>query len=175
MQIMKKPIPTQAFALGENTEAERELIRRGLLSEAGDGLWRLKTREALDEGELVRTGDYVKLDSAGMPYPVAKDWFEANHEPLREGWYLQKTAPRKAWNTAEPMCPEIRFLLDQELLRWKNGTFSAFLWGTMQTAAEDAVIVLDAVTYAPDGTLTGVDFHFVAADEFDKTYDILPE
>lgn len=175
MRIIKKPIPTRAFALGANTEAERELILQGLLSEAGAGLWRLKTREALAEGELVKNGDYVKLDSAGMPYPVAKDWFEANHEPLREGWYLQKTAPRKAWNTTEPMCPEIRFLLDQELLTWKNGAFSAFLWGTMQTAAEDAVIVIDAVSHAPDGTLAGVDFHFVAVDEFDKTYDILPE
>lgn len=175
MIIIKKPIPTRAFVLGMNIEMEQELICRGLLTEIGNGLWRLKTRETLDEGELVKTGDYVKLDSAGMPYPVAKDYFEINHELLREGWYLQKATLRKAWSAAQPMCPEIRFLLDQELLSWKNGTFSAFLWGTMQNAAEDAVIVFNSVTRAPDGTLTGVDFHFVAADEFGKTYDILTE
>ena len=87
-----------------------------------------------------------------MPYPVAKAWFEENHDCIREGWYLQKTAPGKAWRSSMPMIPEIRYLLDNLLLIWREQTFSAFLWGTTQTAVE---------------------FHFVAADELEKTYSIV--
>ena len=174
MLVIKKPCPVQAFALGEQTAAELEFIRSGQLSPTEEGLWRLKTREAPVEGELVRCGDYIKLDSIGMPYPVEKNWFEANHEKLREGWYIQKTSPRKAWRSTMPIAPEIQFLLDNGLLHWQEHTFSAFLWGTMQTANEDAVIVLDAVDCTPDGTVTKVEFHFIAADEFEKVYDILP-
>lgn len=173
MLIVKKPTPVQAFVLGSQTDAELDLIQKGMLSLTPEGQWRLITRETPGMGELVETGDYVKIDSIGMPYPVSKQWFEDNHELIRDGWYLQKTAPRKGWHKNLPMLPEVRYLLDQKLLVWNNQHFSAFLWGTMQTVTDDAVIVLDAVIGAPDGTFSSVEFHFVAAEEFAKTYNII--
>ena len=91
-----------------------------------------------------------------------------------EGMYLQTPLPRKAWHTPEPVCPEIRFLQEQKLLHWDpQQGFGAQLWGTWQSAAPDAVVVLDGVETGSTGEIRGVEFHFVAAEEFVLTYDIL--
>lgn len=177
MLVIKKVVPVQAFQLGHNSTLEQQLVERGLLQLEADGLWRIRTREAMDKGELVKAGDYIKLDSIGMPYPNEKAWFEENHIPLEEGWYRQKVSPRKAWQQADGPCPEIEFLLEQGLLHWDkectDRTFSAQLWGTLQTAAADAVIIFDSIQQDPTGTLKAVDFHFVAKEEFDLTYEVL--
>lgn len=154
---------------------ERKLIEQGLLTPVGDNQWRVKTRETAGEGELAASGDYIKLDSIGMPYPNKKAWFEANHTMVGENLYLQKVQPRKAWHAMELLCPEIRFLLDRDMLWWsrKEG-FRAVLWDTVQTAAPDAVLILDQVERDAEGCIQKVDFHFVAAEEFERTYEVLP-
>lgn len=170
-------MPIQAFQLGENCDLAQQLISTGHLIPLPDGFWRVKTRESLEEGELAATGDYVKIDRSGMPYPNGKNWFEANHTRLEENLYHQNAEPKTAWESTLPMIPEIQFLLDRNLLIWNpresKGAFSAFLWGALQTADADAVIILDRVEADNEGNLQIVEFHFVARDEFRSTYDII--
>ena len=174
MIVIKKAIPMPAFQLGTSCPLEQELIKSQLLLPVQEGVWEVRTREAKTRGEIAKTGDYIKLDSAGMPYPVEKDWFEDTHTRTEEGLYLQKAAPKKAWSTEELMCPEIRFLVNEELLQWDRKTgFGAALWGTWQTAGPDAVIVFDRVVTGKDGSVREVEFHFVAAEEFDRSYEVL--
>lgn len=179
LRIIKKPLPVQAFQLGSACCLERKLMALGLLIPLPNGLWRIKTREAQTEGELVEAGDYIKIDRSGMPYPNSKEWFESNHTRLDENLYLQTAAPRIAWKADQPMIPEIQFLLDRELLVRVPGdpqpTFRARLWGTWQTAPADAAVVLDRVDTDSRGEIQAVEFHFVANDEFEATYDILPD
>ena len=163
-----------AFQLGTDCPLSKKLIDAGLLSPEQGMLWRIKTREATKEGELMQTGDYIKLDSIGMPYPVKRDWFEAHHTPVAPGLYLQNLEPKHAWCQDEPMCDEIQFLLRKGLLQWDAATgFGAELWDTWQTADSDAIIIFDQVQTDSTGKILQVDFHFVAADEFSVTYDIL--
>ena len=83
------------------------------------------------------------------------------------------------WCRDEEPCRELQFLLDEELLEYRPAqaeqAFRAFLFGTWQTAPADAVIIFDAVRYDADGQLDRVDFHFVAQDEFEKTYHFWPD
>lgn len=175
--IIKKSLPVQAFQLGTACCLEQQFVQSGLLVPLQDGLWRIKTRESPEEGELVKTGDYIKLDRSGMPYPNERSWFEANHAQLEEHLYLQTAVPKTAWMSTQPMLPEIRFLLDRGLLIWApddpEHAFRARLWGTMQTAAADAVVVLNRVETDGPGNIRAVEFHFIANDEFQATYDIL--
>ncbi len=176
MIVIKKVVPMPAFQLGTFPPLEQQLIQSGLLLPLPDDLWRVKTRETKGDGELAHTGDYIKLDSIGMPYPAERAWFEANHTKTADGMYLQTAHPRKAWCAEELMCPEIKFLVDRDLLQWDRKTgFGAQLWGTWQTAAPNALIVFDAVKTDHNGNILHVDFHFVAADEFENTYEVLSD
>ena len=153
---------------------EQKLIDAHLLLPLPQDLWEVRTREAEEQGEIAKTGDYIKLDSIGMPYPVKKEWFETNHTQLESGLYLQKQKSKKAWCMTEPMCEELRFLVNQEQLRWDRKTgFGAKLWGTWQTASSDAVIIFDEVHTDDDGQIQQVEFHFIAAEEFITTYEVI--
>lgn len=175
----KKAIPARAFCLGQDHKAEQELCGKGLLRKTAPGQWEVLTREARVQGEAARDGDFVKLDSIGMPYPVKRDFFLANHVPQEDGTWLQKSRPLRMWCRDEAPCKELQFLLEQNLLEYcpaqPESAFRAFLFGTRQTAAADAVIVFDAVEHDADGQLCRVDFHFVARDEFEKTYHFRPD
>lgn len=177
MLVMKKNLLVQAFRLGSGTCMERALIQNGLLRDLGDGFWEVRTREALYQGEIVPTGDYIKIDTTGMPYPNEKTWFEKNHEHVKENWFRQKNEPMKAWRKGEPWCDEMDFVLEKGLLRCNPSdpahTYRGELWGTPQTAAADAVIVFDCIERDIHGNLITVKYHFVAGDEFAVTYDIL--
>ncbi len=179
MIILKKTMPMPAFQLGASDPMEEQLTAAGILRPLPEGMWRIRTREAKEEGELAKTGDYIKFDRAGSPYPTQKDWFEANHTQLEENLYLQIAEPKIAWKGTHPIIPEIQFLLDRNLLIWTPGdpdqTFRAQLWGTLQTAAADAVVVLDRVETDHLEKIQAVEFHFVANDEFQTTYDILQD
>ena len=176
MLVIKRSNPVQAFQLGAGNALEQKYIQSGLIVCLDDGTWEIKTREALDQGEIARIGDYVKIDSIGMPYPTDQRWFEDNHTHLEGDWYQQKATPRLAWQEPQPHCPELQFLLERGLLtRTPENTFSAFLWNTWQTAAADAVIIFDNALRDAHETLTEVAFHFVAKEEFDQTYQVLEE
>ena len=179
MLVKKKALPQRACCLGEGSALEQELIRRKLLKKRPDGLWELTTRETAGQGEICRPGDYIKLDSIGMPYPNDPSYFRANHTHLEGQWYVQNSRPVYGWTLEQPEDPIIRFLVESGRLRIDPEdparTFSAFLWGTEQTAARDAVIIITATERSAGGQITDVSFHMVAGEEFRKTYDILQE
>lgn len=175
----KKAIPAQAFCLGCGSVLEQDLRTAGMLKLLPDGRWEVLTREAVTKGEIAEDGDYIKLDADGMPYPVKADYFTANHVQQADGLYLQKGRPLRMWCRDEEHCAELQFLLAHDLLEYNparpEAAYRAFLFGTWQTAAADAVIVFDAVRYNLDGELDAVEFHFVARDVFEKTYHYWPD
>lgn len=176
MLAQKKQYPQRCCRLGENSPLEQELTQRGLLKKTEDG-WELITRETLGKGEVVRPGDYVKLDSLSMPYPNDPVFFRENHTHLEGDWYLQKSRPVYAWTLEQGEDPRIEFLLRTGRLTITpddpQKTFSAFLWGTQQSASRDGVLILSRVDYTAEGDIADIAFHMVAGEEFYKTYDIL--
>jgi len=178
MYVQKKAVRIQAWQLGAHTEKEAELIKSGKIKLREDGTYELFSLEATGEkGEIAMPGDYFKLSSSGFPYPNAKDFFESKHEQLHDTWYLQKSQPLLAWAVGEPETDAIRFLLDQNLLQIHPDDpghyFSAFLWGTRETSAQDSVIVFYKIERNDRGEITGVDFNFVVRSEFEQSYTIL--
>lgn len=178
LRVKKYPQRLRACRLGENAPLEQELRRRGLLRSRADGTYELFTRETAGAGQVVSPGDYVKLDTIGMPYCNDPVYFRQNHTHLEGEWYLQTSPQVLAWRLDLPMAPPIRFLTETGRLQIRpedpDHTFTAFLWGTWQTAAADGVIILRRIVYGNDGEITDAEFHMVAGDEFRKTYEILP-
>lgn len=176
MLVQKKQYPQRCCRLGEASPLEQELVQRGLLQKAADH-WELTTRETPGKGEAVRPGDYVKLDSVSMPYPNDPVFFQENHTHLEGEWYLQKARPVHAWTLEQGEDPRIDFLIRTGRLTITpedpQKTFSAFLWGTQQSAARDGVLILSRVDYTAGGEIADIAFHMVAGEEFYKTYDIL--
>ena len=178
MLVQKTAIRVQAWQLGKDTAKEAEMIQAGKIRRRPDGTYELFSQEATGEtGQLAQPGDYFKVDSQGFPYPNDQAFFESRHEHLQDDWYLQKASPVAAWTADEPKTDAIRFLLERRQLEIHPDTpdryFAAFLWGTWQTAARDAVIILQHTERNARGEITSVDFYFVAKQEFDRSYTIL--
>ena len=181
-EIMKKQGKTvKAYCLGaENPEIVR-LISEGKIIALENGFYELMSQEAIKggsgHGELAKTGDYVKLDNNGFPYPNARDFFDANHRHISGDNYEQIPKPLFAWTIEDPMCPEIEFLLKQNRLQIREDSqdkfFSAFLWGTLESAARDAIVVLYDVTKESTGTIKDISFNFIDRDEFNRTYNVI--
>ena len=178
IRIMKKTGKTVcAYKLGEDSYVE-ELIARGQIRLREDGMYEVFSQEAVHgKGELARPGDFVKLDSKGFPYPNSAEFFHANHRWISGNTYEQQPVPLEAWTAAEPMCDEIRFLIREKGLQINENDreryFTAPLWGTIESAGQDAVIVFYCVSKAENGEITNVEYNFVAREEFEKTYVIL--
>nr|MCR5327390.1 hypothetical protein [Saccharofermentans sp.] len=51
--------------------------------------------------------------------------------------------------------------------------FSAFLWGTKETAPDNATIVFYAINRDDDENITSIIFNFVDADYFKSNYKII--
>lgn len=167
-----------AYRLGDNTETELRLIREGLIRVNSDESYELFSLEAVSgHGEVCHKGDYFKISSDGHPYPNEKNFFEANHRLLDDGSYEQIPKPLDIWTSADEICPEILFLMEHKGLiidpESTDRYFTAPLWGTVLSAAIDAVIVFYSITRETDGTITDADFNFVAGDEFRRTYSLL--
>ena len=71
----------------------------------------------------------------------------------------------------------VQYLFDRELVVLHEDDpahfFSAFLWGTEETAAKDAIIVFYQIQRDDRGKIIKIDFNFVGKSEFDKTYQIV--
>ena len=179
MRIIKKsPTPVTAFPLGEGHPLEAQLLERGLLRRRPDGTYEVFSREATGgTGQLARPGDFVKLDSGGMPYPNTRDYFLQHHDRLPDGAYVQRPVPLTAWQVGEPVTDGMAFLLERGLLRIQKDDpdryFSATLWGAPLTAPSDAVVVFYDLTRDKDGHVTDATFNFVAREQFTQTYDVL--
>lgn len=179
--VKKKGTIVSAYRLGANHPVLEELCREGKLLPRQDGTWEVFSREVLasgcGRGEIARNGDYIKLDSSGTPYPNPADFFARNHRHLEGDRYEQLPRILAAWTVQEPMCEEIRFLMEHKQLTISPDTperyFTAPLWGTVESAARDAVILFYSITRNLDGSVRDADFNFVVRSEFDKTYDVI--
>ena len=178
MYVQKKSVRLQAWQLGTQSEKEMELIRCGKIKRRADGDYELFSQEATGEtGQIAKPGDYFKIALSGEPYPNKRIWFERMHKHIRDDWYEQKSVPLQAWTVDEPINGTIQFLLDQSLLKINTNDpahyFAASLWGTIETAAKNVVIIIHHVEKNDENEIISVNFNFVAREEFDKTYRVL--
>lgn len=178
-QVKKIAPRAAAYRLGEDCEELQALINRGLVIPREGGYYEVFSQEAVrsgaEHGEKAWPGDYVKVDGSGYPYPLKAEWFEANHRRIRDHEYEQIPEALSAWDAGEPMCPEIRYLIEHRGLVIRpddfDRMFTAPLWGTVESAAGDAVIVFYSLTYAEDGSVADAVFNFVAGEEFLASYE----
>jgi len=171
--IKNKGKIVKAWELGLDSPMERQLIAAGKIKRHSDGTYEIFSLEAQDHGERAAAGDYIKLSSDGTPYPNARAFFWANHRSVEGDTYEQIPKPLCIWTMDDPMCPEIEFLISAKGLTITADGFSAPLWGTIERAGRDAVIVFYSIAYAADGSISDADFNFVAKTEFDSTYSLV--
>ena len=176
---VKENRKVRAWQLGAGSEMERDMIRRGKIAFRPDGTYEVFSQEAREgTGQVVKAGDYFKVDDKGFPYPNEQSFFEENHEHTEGDWYLQKSRILKFWRKDDPECEEVRFLLERGLLGIRpedpSRYFFADMWGTRETAPSDAVIAFYAVEREPDGRIASVEFNFIVRDYFEKYYRVLP-
>ena len=176
---VKTDTRVRAWELGAGSDMEKEMIRQGKIIAHPGGIYELFSQEAPEgKGQMAAAGDFFKADNKGFPYPNAREFFLQNHEHLEGDWYRQAARPLKIWRREDPMCEEIRFLLDRGILSFHPENpkryFSALLWDTEETAPEDAVIVFFSVERNPEGNITEINFNFVVHDYFTTHYRVLP-
>ena len=176
MRVIKKEGKrVKAYRLGDGSPVLEDLERRGLLLRRADGLWEIFSREAVNGGgQLAKTGDYVKLDGDGCPYPNDAAFFKENHRHAAGDEYEQLPKLLDAWSVEEGENDLICFLMAEKGLvldpAHPERFFSAPLWGTLESAARDAVVVFYRVDRDGDGRVTDAEFNFVARSEFERDY-----
>ncbi len=158
-----------AWQLGSGSAMEAELIREGMIVRRGD-TYEIFSRECGSEtGQIVRAGDYFKIDEGGKPYPNERTWFEKHHRPLGGDEYEQIPVPLMAWEAGDPDDAPVRTLIGEGRLTISEEDpehyFQADLWGTHLAAPKDAVLVI----YDFDER----EFNFVAREIFNNTYEIV--
>lgn len=169
----------KAYQLGTRHPVLDRLIAEGRLLCRPDGSYFITTREATAPGEVAKAGDYLKIDPAGYPYPNSRLFFEANHRHLQGDDYEQLPRPMAAWTADEALCEEICFLVEHKHLVLHpddpSHYFTAPLWGTVEHAPRDAVLVFYHIEREEEtGRITDCDFNFVDRRMFAMSYEILP-
>lgn len=175
----KKKI-VKAYCLGAGSTMEAMLIEEGAIRKKEDGTYELFSQEAVNgTGEIANAGDYFKVDTVNdrhFPYPNSKAFFEENHTLIAGDAYEQKNKPLAFWQASDPMCEEIQYLTQNGKLTFKpedaEHYFNAFLWGADLSAAKDATIIFYSIDRNDRGKITDISFNFVAAKEFDSSYEI---
>jgi hypothetical protein len=179
--IIKTKQPTvRAWQLGLDSPMEKTLLREGKLRCTAPGHYEVFSQEATGKtGQQARSGDYFKVDNAGFPYPNEKAYFEANHVHLGGDEYRQIPKPLEAWLLGDPRNEVIDFLLAHKDLRIDPAhpaeCFRAPLWGSILTAAADAVLVIYRLDRDSSGRIVDAEFNFVARPEFDLTYRFIDD
>lgn len=180
MRQVKKKEGTRvhAYCLGENHEIIDKFMEDGYVKRIDEKHWKIFSQEA-SEGEEAVSGDYIKVDSSGVPYPNTRAYFLKHHRPLGGDVYEQIPRQLSAWCQEDDMCPEIQFLIEHKGLVIDEDNekvyYRAPLWGDTLSAAKDAVIVFYVLEYDSRRRVVDAEFNFVARSEFDKTYDVLGE
>ncbi len=162
-----------AYPLNADHPVIASLIARGLIRRLDNGHFAVFSQEATN-GEICAPEDYIKIDSKGMPYPNSREFFLSNHKPIGPDTYEQIPKPLEAWDVHEAVSEEILFLQENKGLSMnendKEAFFTAPLWGDIEKARKDAVIIFYQIDREPDGRITDISFNFVARNEFEKTY-----
>ena len=163
------------YRLGGESPILDKLIAGGQIVKHSSGRYEVFSREAINgTGQFAREGDFIKLDSGGFPYPNDAVFFLENHRHIAGDEYEQFPKPLEAWCLPEEETDVIRFLKENKGLvicpEDPEHYFTAPLWGTLESAAADAVIVFYCVKRDENGNILDVDFNFVAREEFEKNY-----
>lgn len=172
----KEGILAEAYCLGSEDGKLGSLMGSGEVVKREDGKYLVKTLEAPD-GEVCDAGSYIKIDSDGSIHPNTAEFFTSNHRHVQGNQYEQITKPLWAWMYGEPESEEIRFLTQHKGLvlndRNKKEYYSAPLWGSMEKADRDAILVMYRITRDAGDAITDIEFNFVSRDVFYKTYRII--
>lgn len=179
-KIIKKQGEIVAYQLGLEADKaiEDKLITEGLIKKLSDTEYEIFSQEAVNQvGEKACAGDYVKIDSAGYPYPNEKRYFEENHIQLGQNRYIQRSFPLLAWVSGDAMCEEVEFLISDKGLKLDPDNaeryFGAPLWGTYLNADIDAILVFYSINRNSAGEIVDADFNFISKNEFEKTYEFI--
>ena len=87
MLIMYKIIKKQgkiveAYKLGEDNVLFKNLQKENKLLDLHNGKYEVFSQEAVNSesghGQVAEKGDWIRLDSAGYPYPCTDEWFKEN-------------------------------------------------------------------------------------------------
>lgn len=170
-----------AYRLGETHPVIDRLISEGKIVPRENDEFEIMSQEAYNggsgKGQLAHAGDYIKIDSSGFPYPNLAEFFISNHRRISGDEYEQIPKPLKAWTVQEPVCEEIQFLIEHKDLVFAEDDeehyFTAPLWGTIESAAKDSVIIFYSIERDSSGKIIDAEFNFVVRNEFDKTYNII--
>lgn len=178
LYAIKENTKRQAWEFGAGSDMEKQLIGTGRLIAHPDGSYEVFTKEATEgKGQMAHIGDFFKVDEIGFPSPCERDWFKKNHKHIEGNWYLQTAKPLKIWRKGDPETEEYRFLIASGALNVNTEDpskyFSAFLWGTKETAPENATIVFYSINRDEDEKITSIIFNFVDAEYFRNNYRIL--
>lgn len=179
---MKKVIKTEkgrialAYELGCSSRRELELTAAGRIRALGDGHYEIFSRESVNgSGERAKEGDFFKEDHDGFPYPIEREYFLNNHRRIAGDLYEQSCRPLDAWTVEDGMCEEMDYLISHCGLVIDPSDderyFSAPLFGTMESAARDAVIVFYTIRRSAEGLIVDARFNFVERGEFEQTYE----
>lgn len=178
--IKNKGKLVKAYQLGSDNVVIKELMQNGKICDLGDGRYEIHSQEAVNGavgGEKAMAGDWIKVDSKGYPYPNDRMYFEANHRHIKGDIFEQFPKPLPAWDAKLEMCPEVTFLVEKKGLVIDKASsdrrYTARLWGTIEVAAEDAIIVFYSISYDDAGNVTDCDWNFVERGEFNRTYSVI--
>lgn len=181
MKVMKKQGETvKAYRLGDNNPVLDELIAAGKIVPLGHAEYEVMSEEVVNgesgHGQLAKEGDYIKI-SSGYPYPNEAKWFHKNHRWIAEDEFEQIPKVLDAWTIDEPMCKEMEFLIREKGLviheEEDSRYFTAPLWGTIETAAKDSVVIFYSITYGEDRAVIDAEFNFVVRDAFERIYEVI--
>ena len=178
--IKNKGRIVSAYRLGDSHPELDRLIAEGRIKVCGSGRYEIMSQEVVaagsTAGQAASDGDYVKIDGMGFPYPNLADFFKANHRHISGDEYEQLPVPLDAWTPDEPMCDEVKFLIEHKGLVLNEDDeahyYTAPLWGTVESAAKDSVLIFYSIDRDENGAVADATFNFVVRSEFDRTYSI---
>ena len=175
---VKESSRIQAWELGAGSVMEQEMIRCRKIVPRPGGIYEIFSREVTGKtGQIASAGDFFKVDNYGFPHPWRKAAFLQQHQFLEGDWYQEAARRVKIWRLSDPVCEEIRFLLNRGILRIDpdnpDRCFTALIWGTEETAASDAVVVIFDTDRGAEGCIIGVNFNFVEIGYFNKHYKVI--
>lgn len=171
----------QAYKLGTEHERLDQLIAEEKIIDLRNGSFEVFSQEAVKSesghGQVAYAGDWIRLDGAGNPYPSKDEWFQDNMRQISDDDYEQIPKELMGWTADMEKSPEIEFLIREKGLKLDENSFnkyySAILWGNLEAADRNAVLVFYSVSYNDDGVVTDAEYNFVERKEFDRTYDVI--
>lgn len=170
----------KAWRLGESSDMYRELIARKKIRVQDDGQFALFSLEATrggQGGEIAQAGDWFKVDELDgelYPYPIAADWFLANHIYIDGDTFEQISKPLPVWFTDDPVSAEVSFLIRTGALTISDSHVIALIWDTTLVVPKDeCVVVFYDIKRTGDGEIVSVDFNLVANFAFQRDYQLI--